>query len=134
MKPLLLAALLASAPALAGEKSLVTVDGHEWLCQQETGLSSEKLTYCFSPDNGEQYEGTAPLTEDSLKAERERQEADGEEAACACSRRAVEGGPPVARYFCTGAFSPYELRKRKTDPCALPWPGAGLATGGLDQP
>jgi hypothetical protein len=70
---------------------------------------------------GRIYEGYQPLTADSLKDYERSEQRNNEEAACACSRETHEGANSGNGIICTGAFSPYELRRRKVDPCAGDW-------------
>lgn len=122
------------SPALADDQfsPSVVLSGDRWECSNRGGILGLKYE-CVDQKTGEIYDSEEPIGNKSLELARQREDARSEETACYCSRQAVEGGTSPSGYDCTGAFAPSEMRKRPKDPCALPWPGSGVATGGISN-
>lgn len=110
--------LLLTAPASATDVKLS--DGTRWTCS-EGRINDQAAWWCGEYGKGYLYEGYQPLTDDSWKNYQYQTAKDNSEAACFCSRQTEEGKQSPNSILCTGAFSPYELRKRKKDPCAGAW-------------
>lgn len=110
-------------PIAAEAQHAVTLsDGSTWTCGDPYRHGQTGAQYiCQSASTGEMYQWPFPLSDQQLKAERAAVALETKQAACVCSRQLYDGDPSGTRIPCTGAFSPYVLRGRKTDPCAAAW-------------
>lgn len=115
--------MLLSSPALAETE----LSG--WVCEHIEKKDfhiawlapSADFYVCIQQKTGLDYQSTLPLTKESLEAYQEKQQRDREEADCTCSREIHDGAQSGNGFICTGALSPYVLRKRKVDPCKGGW-------------
>lgn len=102
---------------------VVLADKSKWACISSKFEYEGDITYheCIDVKSGEMYISWAPLTMTSLIEERDQNDRNSREAACACSREIHGGSIQPGSIVCTGAYDPYVLRKRKVDPCSGDW-------------